>query len=114
MRMSPTTLRSPLATVAHPPRVTSLLRRHLGAALRRRREDQQRTLRDVAAVAGVSLGYLSEVERGIKEASSELLSSICTALEAPLADVLLEVVDALYESEPTSSTGPTRSSARAA
>lgn len=77
-------------------RGTSLLRRHLGAALRRRREQQQRTLRDVAAAAGVSLGYLSEVERGVKEASSELLSSICHALDVRLPDLLVEVADTLY------------------
>ncbi|HVE99050.1 MAG TPA: helix-turn-helix transcriptional regulator [Mycobacteriales bacterium] len=78
------------------PRTPSLLRRHLGTALRRRREQQQRTLRDVAAAAGVSLGYLSEVERGVKEASSELLSAICRALDVRLPDLLVEVADALY------------------
>ena len=73
----------------------SLLRRELGAVLRRHREDQRRTLRAVAADAGVSLGYLSEVERGRKEASSELLASICAALDVSLADVLREVSDDL-------------------
>lgn len=54
--------------------------------------DQGRTLRDVAKSARVSLGYLSEVERGQKEASSELLNSICTALNLSLSSVLGEVL----------------------
>ncbi len=77
----------------------TLLRRQLGAVLRRHREDQQRTLRDVAARAGVSLGYLSEVERGVKEASSELLSAICRALEVGLPDLLFEVAGELQRAE---------------
>jgi transcriptional regulator with XRE-family HTH domain len=70
-----------------------LLRRLLGEALRRRRQDQSRTLREVSSVARVSLGYLSEVERGQKEASSELLASICDALGLRLSDLLREVSD---------------------
>jgi transcriptional regulator with XRE-family HTH domain len=70
-----------------------LLRHLLGDALRRLRLRQGRTLREVSATARVSLGYLSEVERGRKEASSELLSSICDALGAPLSQVLREVSD---------------------
>ncbi len=79
-----------------------LLRRLLGDVLRERRRDQGRTLREVSAAARVSLGYLSEVERGQKEASSELLGSICDALEVPLSEVLREVSDnlALAESMP--------------
>jgi transcriptional regulator with XRE-family HTH domain len=72
-----------------------LLRKLLGDALRRQRQRQSRTLRDVSADASVSLGYLSEVERGQKEASSELLSSICEALGVNLSDVLREVSDEL-------------------
>ncbi|MDX6230279.1 MAG: hypothetical protein QOI76_3669 [Frankiales bacterium] len=72
-----------------------LLRQMLGDALRHSRLRQQRTLREVSAAARVSLGYLSEVERGQKEASSELLSSICDALDVRLADVLREVSDSL-------------------
>ena len=67
----------------------------IGDVLRRHRLRQSRTLRDVSAAAGVSLGYLSEVERGRKEASSELLAAICTALDVPLADVLREVSEDL-------------------
>jgi transcriptional regulator with XRE-family HTH domain len=77
----------------------SLLRRELGAVLRRHREEQHRTLRSVAADAGVSLGYLSEVERGVKEASSELLAAICRALGVSLPVVLVEVADALFLAE---------------
>ena len=69
----------------------TLLRTHIGAALRAARVDQGRTLRDVAKSARVSLGYLSEVERGQKEASSELLNSICTALEIHLSKILSDV-----------------------
>jgi transcriptional regulator with XRE-family HTH domain len=67
-----------------------VLREVIGSELRRRRQDQGRTLRDVSSAASVSLGYLSEVERGQKEASSELLSAICEALNAPLSAVLAD------------------------
>jgi transcriptional regulator with XRE-family HTH domain len=70
-----------------------LLRQLLGDVLRRLRVRQGRTLREVSASARVSLGYLSEVERGQKEASSELLQAICTALETPLSQVFREVSD---------------------
>ena len=73
----------------------ALLRRLLGDALRQERQAQNRTLRDVSAAARVSLGYLSEVERGQKEASSELLASICDALEVRLSQVLREVSEEL-------------------
>src|SRR6185503_16316029 len=69
----------------------TLLRTQLGNTLRGHRLRQRRTLRDVSGKARVSLGYLSEVERGQKEASSELLASICDALEVELADLLAEV-----------------------
>ena len=68
-----------------------LLRSHIGLAVRASRIAQGRTLRDVAKSARVSLGYLSEVERGQKEASSELLNSICSALDISLGDVLVRV-----------------------
>jgi transcriptional regulator with XRE-family HTH domain len=76
-----------------------LLRRLLGDVLRRHRLLQSRTLRDVSSAAGVSLGYLSEVERGRKEASSELLAAICGALDVSLSDVLREVSDDLAREE---------------
>ena len=76
-----------------------LVRELLGEALRERRMSQGRTLRDVSLSARVSLGYLSEVERGQKEASSELLASICQALDAPLSVVLREVSDRIALTE---------------
>src|SRR5947199_6382951 len=72
-----------------------LLRRLIGDVLRRHRQRQGRTLRDVSAAAQVSLGYLSEVERGRKEPSSELLAAICAALDVSLAEVLRGVSDEL-------------------
>lgn len=64
------------------------LRELIGDVLREERLDQERTLADVADVAHVSLPYLSEVERGLKDVSSDVLDAICDALELPLADVL--------------------------
>ena len=76
-----------------------LLRRVIGDALRARRQGQHRTLREVSTAANVSLGYLSEIERGQKEASSELLAAICEALGARLSEVLGEVSDTLSLAE---------------
>lgn len=76
-----------------------LLRRVIGDALRSRRQGQQRTLREVSSAANVSLGYLSEVERGQKEPSSELLAAICDALGARLSEVLREVSDTVAVAE---------------
>ncbi|MGB8022073.1 MAG: helix-turn-helix transcriptional regulator [Candidatus Nanopelagicales bacterium] len=70
-----------------------ILRRVIGDELRRLRQDQGRTLRDVSASARVSLGYLSEIERGRKEASSELLAAICAALDVPVSSLLRSVSD---------------------
>jgi transcriptional regulator with XRE-family HTH domain len=72
-----------------------LLREAIGDRLRRTRTSQRRTLREVSRVARVSLGYLSEVERGRKEPSSELLASICDALELPLDELLRRVANDL-------------------
>jgi transcriptional regulator with XRE-family HTH domain len=79
-----------------------MLREVLGAELRRVRLLQGRTLRDVSASASVSLGYLSEVERGEKEASSEMLLAICGALGVPLSRVLANVAHdiAVHEDAP--------------
>ena len=70
--------------------MTTLLREVVGDVLRRARIEQGRTLREVSDSARVSLGYLSEVERGRKEASSELLGAICGALDVSLSRVLIE------------------------
>src|SRR3712207_4602985 len=85
----------------------TLLRTQLGNSLRSHRLRQRRTLRDVSGAARVSLGYLSEVERGQKEASSELLASICDALELELADLLAEVSDGMRSGAPAR-TAPAR------
>ena len=72
-----------------------LFRRLLGDVLRSERMQRGMTLREVSAEARVSLGYISEIERGQKEASSELLASLCSALDIPLSNVLREVSDAV-------------------
>lgn len=72
-------------------RPVALLRSHIGQALRRARIAQGQTLRALSRDASVSLGYLSEIERGQKEASSELLASICGALSLSLPNLLVEV-----------------------
>ncbi|MFL6145239.1 MAG: helix-turn-helix domain-containing protein [Labedaea sp.] len=71
--------------------MTVLLREAIGDRLRHARTNQRRTLREVSRSARVSLGYLSEVERGRKEASSELLAAICDALDLPLSELLYNV-----------------------
>jgi transcriptional regulator with XRE-family HTH domain len=76
-----------------------VLRREIGDVLRDARQRQGRTLREVSSAARVSLGYLSEVERGQKEASSELLASICDALDVSLSVVLREVSDRVAVAE---------------
>jgi transcriptional regulator with XRE-family HTH domain len=76
-----------------------LLRESVGQALRRARTEQSRTLRDVAREARVSLGYLSEVERGQKEASSELLNSICEALGLTLGSLMCDVTTEITAAE---------------
>ena len=75
--------------------MTALLREVVGDVLRQNRTSQGRTLREVSDAARVSLGYLSEVERGRKEASSELLGAICAALEVPLSSVLVDAATTL-------------------
>ncbi len=82
----------------------SLLREVIGDVLRRVRISQGRTLREVSDSARVSLGYLSEVERGRKEASSELLSAICDALEVPLSVVLIDAGEHMARQEGTALT----------
>lgn len=76
-----------------------LLREYIGQSLRTARTSQSRTLRDVAREARVSLGYLSEVERGQKEASSELLNSICQALGLSLSSVISDVAHQVTSQE---------------
>lgn len=72
-----------------------LLREAIGGSLRRARTERRRTLRDVSRRARVSLGYLSEVERGRKEPSSELLAAICDALDLAVPDLLTDAAEAM-------------------
>jgi XRE family transcriptional regulator, stress-response regulator len=88
-----------------------LLRRVIGDALRARRQSQHRTLREVSTAANVSLGYLSEIERGQKEASSELLAAICDALGAQLSELLREVSHTVAATERATSPVPAISGA---
>ena len=82
-----------------------LLREAIGSGLRRARTLRRRTLRDISRVARVSLGYLSEVERGRKEPSSELLAAICEALDMTVADLLVEVAAEMAVAGPALGTG---------
>lgn len=77
------------------------MRQLVGEVLRARRVAQGLTLRDVSAKARVSLGYISEVERGQKEPSSELLAALAAALDVPLSKVLLDVSTLLAIEEAT-------------
>ena len=77
----------------------TLLRTHVGGTLRAARLSQSRSLRDVAKSARVSLGYLSEVERGQKEASSELLNSICDALGLSLSVLMSDVALSIHNTQ---------------
>ena len=70
-----------------------LVRQEIGDVLRDFRLQKGRTLRQVASKASVALGYLSEVERGQKEASSEILASVADALETPISVIMREVGD---------------------
>ncbi|MFI7376016.1 helix-turn-helix domain-containing protein [Actinoplanes sp. NPDC049668] len=85
-----------MADIAHigpggRPRPRPLLRTYVGEVLRRHRREQGRTLAEVAREACVSVQYLSEVERGRKEPSSEILAAVCDSLRIELADLLAEV-----------------------
>jgi len=72
-----------------------LVRQEIGEVLRDVRLQKGRTLRQVASRASVALGYLSEVERGQKEASSEILASVADALDTPISLIMREVGDRL-------------------
>jgi transcriptional regulator with XRE-family HTH domain len=76
-----------------------LLRHAIGSTLRRLRLERGKTLRDLARESAVSLPYLSEIERGRKEASSEILATLGRALEVPLESVLHEASERLAEHE---------------
>ena len=76
-----------------------VLRKVMGDQLRQARNAQKRSLRDISKSARVSLGYLSEVERGQKEPSSELLGAICGALNLPLSKLMFDVTKAVAQIE---------------
>ncbi len=86
---------APVRPATRPTTVPTLLRTALGASLRRRRDEQGLRIVDVAERARLSVAYVSEVERGRKEPSSEVVAALCRALDASLAEVLREVVEAL-------------------
>lgn len=81
----------PLDPRDRPRQPRPLLRKLVGDVLRRHRLQQQRTLADVAGSARVSVQYLSEVERGRKEASSEVVAAVCAALHIDLSELLADV-----------------------
>lgn len=83
-----------------------LAREVIGDVLREARTTQGRTLREVSDSARVSLGYLSEVERGRKEPSSELLNAICDALDVPLSSVLIHAGERMASEERTAVGAP--------
>jgi ribosome-binding protein aMBF1 (putative translation factor) len=85
--------------------MAALVREVIGDVLRQARTSQGRTLREVSDSARVSLGYLSEVERGRKEPSSELLNAICDALEVPLSEVLTDAGERMARQERAAGTG---------
>jgi XRE family transcriptional regulator, stress-response regulator len=82
-----------------------LVREVIGDVLRDARTSQGRTLREVSDLARVSLGYLSEVERGRKEPSSELLTAICDALQVPLSSVLTDAGERMAGAERAAHSG---------
>ena len=86
--------------------MASLVREVVGDVLRLVRTSQGRTLREVSDSARVSLGYLSEVERGRKEPSSELLNAICVALKVPLSEVLIGAGERMAREESAASGAP--------
>ena len=78
---------------------TILIRKAMGETLRTLRLEAGMTLREVSVASMVSRGYLSEIERGCKEASSEVLFSITRALGSSLSGVLLLVSEKVAEQE---------------
>lgn len=99
MTQAPVRTVGPTAVAPRAERTEPLLRLLVGGTFRRRREEQGRTLASVAADARVSIAYLSEIERGRKEPSSEVLMAVCHALGMRLADLLTEAADELHAAE---------------
>jgi ribosome-binding protein aMBF1 (putative translation factor) len=82
------------------------LREAVGQALRSERTAQRRTLNEVAERAGISMQYLSEIERGRKEASSEILGAVCTSLGIRLLDLVAQTQRVLSVESPPVPTSP--------
>jgi len=78
---------------------STLLRNAIGYILKEERTNQKRTLRDVSKQAIMALGYLSEIERGKKEISSEMLESLCSALYISTTDLMGNVVTYMRKME---------------
>ena len=95
-------------------RPTPLLRDVFGGLLRRRRQRQGRTLADVAAAAGISVAYLSELERGLKEPSSEMIEAVCVALGSSIVDLVGSAHRELRELSPASTGTSTETSTETA
>ncbi|MCW2842718.1 MAG: helix-turn-helix domain protein [Nocardioides sp.] len=89
-------IRFPSGHGVRAPHVEPLWREAVGRELRRERQSADRTLADVAGRAGVSLQYLSEIERGLKEPSSEVLGAVAGALGLRLVDLTLRVSRTLH------------------
>jgi transcriptional regulator with XRE-family HTH domain len=94
----------PRAAPARPTAVEPLWRHMLGDRLRTLRHERGETLGETAARAGVSPQYLSEMERGAKDPSSEMIAAVAGALECTLLDLTLEVAESLRSVRPTAST----------
>jgi len=93
---------APSGRRAHRP----LWRQVVGRELRRERLRTKRTLADVAGEAGVSPQHLSEVERGLKEPSSEVLDAITRALGLQLLDLTVRVARVLSSNRSSPPTSP--------
>ncbi len=93
--------------------MATLMREVIGDVLRQARTTQGRTLREVSDSARVSLGYLSEVERGRKEPSSELLNAICDALDVPLSTLLTDAGERMAREESAVGAAPSSRSSGA-
>lgn len=87
----------PMPTKRSPQAPEPLWRDVLGAQLRRIRHDRGERLADTADRAGVSPQYLSEIERGRKEPSSEMIAAVAGALGLTLVDLTLAVADGLRD-----------------
>ncbi|GAA1902335.1 helix-turn-helix transcriptional regulator [Streptomyces durmitorensis] len=108
VRTTPVAPVSPVSPASPPKPKEPLWRDVVGDVLRRERQAQERTLKDVAEAARISMPYLSELERGRKEASSEVLAAGARALGLSLADLLSLAQTELSRQASVSLAQPTR------